>query len=409
MAVRYMGSKKALAPEISHIVSEQHPKATVFDVFSGMCAVGTQVAPRHKLFTNDIHAYAATIALAMFTGEAKALTSIIAKEELLRSFNKNKKALEASVGGRLRLEDRFFSSEEGLFSWRKAITFSDKERSRSPARKLHGLPSIACYKADSTLFPYCLVTSYFSGAYFGVRQAIEIDSLRYAIDCAPKKNRERYLAALIDSASHCATAPGHFAQFLVPRDRKTITYIARIRARSILERFFEALNNFPLPLCASRETNRVYNSDATTVLRDEAQSLSVEDLVIYADPPYSRAQYSRYYHLLETLVRYDYPSCQSKGRYRADRVQTDFSLKSKVIEAMSAFAEAAAGTGAKLYLSYPRNGLLGETGTDVRDVLRLHFKRVSVVAKKPLQHSTMGAAPGAASHRIWEDIFYASN
>lgn len=409
MAVRYMGSKKALAPEIAHIISERHPKATVCDVFAGMCAVGSQVAARHRLFTNDIHAYAATIASALFTGSATGPTSIVARDELLKHFNKNKKALEASVVGRLRSEDQFFGSDGDLTFWRKGLRFTDSEVKRPPARKLAGLSNMADYRDNSRLFPYCLVTSYFAGAYFGLRQAIEIDSLRYAIDQGPARNRDRYLAALIDAASHCATAPGHFAQFLVPRDKKTLAYVSKIRTRSILERFFGALDNFPKPQCISRRTNRVYNSDATTLLSNEVRTFSAENLVIYADPPYSRAQYSRYYHLLETLVLYDYPACQSKGRYRAGRIQTDFSLIGKVVEAMTSFVSAAAKTGGKLYLSYPRNGLLAEAGTNVQDILRSHFKQVSVAAKRPLQHSTMGSAPGVASHRVWEDVFYARN
>lgn len=409
MAVRYMGSKKALAPEISRIISDRHPKAAVLDVFAGMCAVGSQISARHRLFTNDIHAYAATIASALFTGSTTSLTSIIACEELLGPFNKNKRILEASVAGRLRIEDQYLSQDGVSSQWLKGLVFNAREIERPPARKLNGLPTIAEYKSNTKLFPYCLITSYFASAYFGIRQAIEIDSLRYAIDRAPLQNRDRYMAALIDSASHCATAPGHFAQFLIPRDRKTLAYIARIRSRSVLKRFFEALDNFPKPQCVSRRLNRVYNVEATTLLREKASDFSKEDLVIYADPPYSRAQYSRYYHLLETLVLYDYPACQSKGRYRENRYQTDFSIKSKVVTAMSTFAAAAAATGGRLYLSYPRNGLLSIAGADIRDVLRLHFKRVTITARSPLQHSTMGAAPGVASHRVWEDVFYATN
>lgn len=409
MAVRYMGSKKALAPEISHIISDRHPEATVLDVFAGMCAVGTQVAARHKLFTNDIHAYATTIASALFTGSSTGPTSIVARQELLPHFKRNKRALESAVAGRLRLEDQFFCSGGDPSHWRKALEFSEHEIARSPGRKLAGLPSIKKYKLNHKLFPYCLITSYFAGAYFGVRQAVEIDSLRYAIDQAPLSNRHCYLAALIDAVSHCALAPGHFAQYLVPRDRRTIIYAARIRARSVLERFFDALDKLPKPECAARRQNRVYNDDATSLLKRRASAFAKENLVIYADPPYSRAQYSRYYHLLETLALYDYPICKSKGRYRADRFQTDFSLTAKVANAMSEFAAAAAATGGKLYLSYPRNGLLNVAGAEVLDVLRPHFKHVSIATRKPLQHSTMGAAPGAASHRVWEDIYYASN
>ena len=35
--------------------------------------------------------------------------------------------------------------------------------------------------------------------------------------------------------------------------------------------------------------------------------------VVYVDPPYSREEASRYYHLLETLTRYNYPGSEGKA------------------------------------------------------------------------------------------------
>lgn len=35
---------------------------------------------------------------------------------------------------------------------------------------------------------------------------------------------------------------------------------------------------------------------------------------IYIDPPYKREEYSRYYHVLETAVKYSYPSCEGIGK-----------------------------------------------------------------------------------------------
>lgn len=409
MAVRYMGSKKSLAPEISEIISRSSPKATVLDVFAGMCAVGTEVSARHMLFTNDIHAYASTFASALFTGGANGPTSLSARSELIGFYLKNASALEAAIKYRLRKEDEVFSQGASDGGWRSGLEFTNRELSRVPARKLSGLSDIGQYRQNSKLFPYCLVTSYFSSAYFGIRQSIEIDSLRYAIDQAPSRHRDRYLAALIDAVSHCATAPGHFAQYLVPRDKRTFEYITRIRSRSVIERFFDALDRFPRVNCHARRHNKVFNSEATQLLLEKRSYFSRHNLVIYADPPYSRAQYSRYYHLLETVVRYDYPACKSKGRYRDDRHQTDFSRKANVVHAMERFSCAAAATGARLYLSYPQNGLLNAAGVDVRDVLRLHFSTVKTIVRKPLQHSTMGGAPGNASHSVLEDIYYASN
>jgi hypothetical protein len=35
---------------------------------------------------------------------------------------------------------------------------------------------------------------------------------------------------------------------------------------------------------------------------------------VYLDAPYTREEYSRYYHVLETLVRYNYPSATGRGK-----------------------------------------------------------------------------------------------
>jgi len=48
----------------------------------------------------------------------------------------------------------------------------------------------------------------------------------------------------------------------------------------------------------------------------------------YLDPPYTADQYSRFYHLLETLARGDRPGIDSvKARYRSDRFRSAFSLR----------------------------------------------------------------------------------
>ena len=74
---------------------------------------------------------------------------------------------------------------------------------------------------------------------------------------------------------------------------------------------------------------------------------------------------------------------------------------------MNEFVEAAAALDAPLYISYPRVGLLSVAGGDLRSILRKHYKVVSLVAHVPLNHSTMGGAPGKASVRALEDVYYA--
>ena len=69
---------------------------------------------------------------------------------------------------------------------------------------------------------------------------------------------------------------------------------------------------------------------------------------MYADPPYTRDHYSRYYHVLETMSLRDNPEVSmtmiraggsprvSRGVYRADRYQSPFCIKS---QAAGAFEE----------------------------------------------------------------------
>ncbi len=84
-----------------------------------------------------------------------------------------------------------------------------------------------------------------------------------------------------------------------------------------------------------------------------------------------RHGYSRYYHVLETPIRYDYPGVSGKGRYRSNRFNTDFCRKAKVKTAME---------------EYPVAG---------------------VALSAMLPHSTMGGAPGAAAIGVLEEVYYA--
>jgi adenine-specific DNA-methyltransferase len=130
-------------------------------------------------------------------------------------------------------------------------------------------------------------------------------------------------------------------------------------------------------------------------------------LVVYADPPYSRAQYSRYYHLLETLILYDYPRVEGMGLYRQGRFETAWSRLNGVEEAADGFVRAVADSGAPLYLSYPSRGLLHDAGSSFRDVLSRYYSDVATVLREPVSHSTMGGAPGRAASDATEEVFHA--
>jgi adenine-specific DNA-methyltransferase len=129
--------------------------------------------------------------------------------------------------------------------------------------------------------------------------------------------------------------------------------------------------------------------------------------VVYADPPYSAAQYSRYYHVLETLVLYDYPESSGAGRYRGDRHQTAFSKLGSVEGAFRDVIRSVAAMDAALVLSYPSNGLLYEVGADPVQLLQDHYKVIEVLSTGTARHSTLGGAPGRAKSCVEEVIYVA--
>lgn len=400
-----MGSKRSLAPTIAARISAEYAARPVLDVFAGMCAVGNELASSHPVQTNDVHRFAQVVASAMFVEEAACPTSAVALNELRDNYRVNRDALRAIVSDRVTSERVAIARSAETPGWR--LLNAEHQKAADEGYPLAaGFQSLESYRGNTKLFPYSLFSRYFSYGYFGLEQSIDLDSLRYAIDLAPIPHRNYYLTALLRAASHCATSPGHFAQFLEPKSETATKYIGRIRARSVYQRFLDALDSFEIPVCLDRRRNRASSGEATQHVRG-LHGNSCESPVIYADPPYSRAQYSRYYHVLETLIAYDYPACTGKGRYRHDRFQTGFSQSAKVIGAFTDFIGACAELKAPLYLSYPSNGLLGKAGGDLLSLLHERYASVQLVECAVLNHSTMGGAPGVASMPVFEEVYHA--
>lgn len=168
-------------------------------------------------------------------------------------------------------------------------------------------------------YPYCLFTSYFSNSYFGVRQSLEIDSLRFAIDQLDNAYVKKWaLGALVSSVScNGTTYGGHFAQPKVKNVRsiskKALSDLLVTRSRSIVHDFVSRF----LSISASSESKSlpVHTVDGPweNSLNLLGNVLPSSNVVVYLDPPYTREEYSRYYHVLETLVKYNYPSCSGSG------------------------------------------------------------------------------------------------
>lgn len=400
--ISYMGSKRDLAPHVRAIV-ETCPEGPLLDLFAGICFVSREVAPARPVWTNDAQAFASLIGEALFRAQKRPLRPSQYEDIAQPFFAANVQALTQRFKSSLAQEAEVFA-DKGV---RRIKTYESRLASVQTALKLERERKFLALNRSA--FPYRLFCLNFPGSYFGLTQCIEIDSIRFAIDRLSSFNeiddddRRWMLLALGQAVSRIATTTGHFAQFLSINSNNQKTHI-RQRKRVVWDEWLDALSSMaPVGTKKWRQKNKNFNEDAVALLK-HLRGECEKPQVIYADPPYTDDQYSRFYHVLETLVKYDYPISTGIGRYRGGRFQSRFSLKSDVSAAFTGLIEGAAALGAHLVLSYPQKGLLTSSLTPL---LRRSFAKVEIATRISHRHSSLGASKGFEKHDVSELVYYA--
>ena len=256
---------------------------------------------------------------------------------------------------------------------RWASSFSTWTRRAQALVDMRRVPSVEKLSARSVLAArsWCAaqtdlpITEAYGGHYFSPEQAVWIDSLRRTVPVSePAKTVA--LAALGKAASKCAAAPGHTAQPFQP----TLTakeFLADSWRKDLLTRTREAFE--VLAGKFALQAGRAHVGDANTA----ASKLEEGDLA-FIDPPYSGVQYSRFYHVLETIADGFCGVVTGVGRYpdQARRPKSNYSLTSQSAAVVGDLLKVVSMRGARAILTFPvhdcSNGLSG--------------KRVSALAKQ---------------------------
>jgi adenine-specific DNA-methyltransferase len=401
-----MGTKHRIADEVADVVVSQG-EGPVLDLFAGISALGRALVGERPIWCNDIQQFSFNLTAALFTSIRGPSLSKQQMDVCRDLFDKNFEALGQIFQGTLEEEDR-------------ATATSDEEALRRICQKL----ICACeHEQNATLrselrktprkFPFRLFATTYAGGFIGLRQAIEIDSIRYAIDeLAATGNidseQHRWLIiALCYSLFRISNSTGHFAQYLTPKSNNGYRFILK-RRRSTWGIWRSSVNSLtPLGKAEWRMTNKAYCGEATSLLQ-ELGECHEKPAVIYADPPYTGDQYSRYYHLLETMILYDYPDISSKGQYRSDRYSSRFSIKTKVETAFAELVAAAAKLDSTIVISYPEKGLLHEPRHFLCQLLASHYRKSGVVAEIGHQHSSLGGSKGQERSAVTEIVYLGS-
>jgi adenine-specific DNA-methyltransferase len=409
----YMGVKARVIPGfLSEALDEEVAAGgTVVDLMSGTGVVAAYCADKYRVFANDVQAYAHVIARSLVEHDPREKESFLAavdpRKDLQSTYEENYSIL-ASVYRRplereekllrrfQRGEDKAWFGDYREFLQAPGSVYGAASGPAGPgdlyrrAADLMSEESMTLYRLEPSMTPHCLVTAYYSNVYFGLRQSLQVDSLRAAIEAIDPRSphgetkRIHYLSALLHAASVCTSGTSHFAQPRHLTKDSELSAMAVRRRLDIFLRLEECSRDILQTVRATRHLagNKCFLGDYRALLRkggstatrrgrmphEEGRAAagpafafpSPVDLV-YLDPPYTADNYSRFYHVLEAIARYDYPPLDRnsrgdvlRGRYPAieHRFQSGFCGKSTVEGEFRQVTRAAAGAGAKLIISY---------------------------------------------------------
>lgn len=405
LQVSYMGTKRDIASRVAAVI-EDGPPGPLLDLFSGVCAVGVAVAPSRQVWCNDIQVFASTVARAFFVSPTSPPHFDDAAEAARELYLENSHALEERFASVVGKERRALQSGDVQEIASLEGVMPNIATSRTLARECARLAK------HPTEPPYRLFTITFSGGYLGLRQCIQVDAIRYAVDrlrdvSKLDEHQHRWMClALCQAVSKVSTTTGHFAQYMRVKDGTVKRFVAQ-RSRSVWREWLRAVFEFtPIGTPTWRSQNIVFREDAARLL-PRLREEEARPAVVYADPPYTSDQYSRYYHLYETLLLYDYPPSEGVGRYRPERFVSPYSIKTKVETAMDRLISDCAKLGSRLVLSYPEQGLLPHSRDAIASMIHKHFGSGGLAARLDHHHSSLGGSKGHQKYQVNELIFAA--
>lgn len=354
--INYQGSKKKLLEFIhSNLDPYINSNDVILDIFSGTSSVCYSYKNTNKVYANDAETYAFFIAKALLSKQTN-------KIELERVFSFYEQYKNPS-----NIYDTWIKNEENYIKQKKL---------KELVELYETIPTV--WKNQKKFFNSCsefsLFVKYYSTNYFGIKQARDIDALRYSIEQCEDNCKPILFSCLYFAMKESVfSKDGHMAQPLdiFKHEKK----LFQVRSKNILELFKFKLEDFcSSNFCETAFNNDAFNYDLDTLLKNNL--IPSDTSVIYADPPYTDMQYSRYYHLLNTVTTYNYPDLTlyhgqyTKGLYLENRFQSNLSKKSTCIDSMKNLINYSHINNITLVISfaYPQNKKTQKTDRYVMDI-----------------------------------------
>lgn len=367
--MKYMGSKRAMLTNglgtlLTQAVEGRH---RFVDLFSGSAVVAKYVASQFSIpvHATDLQQYAVTLGAAVLHRTKTVDTTAVWREWIRRA-------------------NRMICAEDDLLRLSEVLNVPYFDGGNHTLYRA----VVATVRHAASLVPDSFsLTKAYGGFYFGLSQAIWLDALRATVPDGPL--RDVAIAALIEAGSECSASPGHTAQPFAPTStglKHLLGAWARDLCGRVRLRFSEIAAQHAL--C----TGAALVADAV----EYTKQLVATDLV-FIDPPYSEVQYSRFYHVLESIATGSVGSVFGVGRYPAIqlRPQSNFSRKRPAIAEFDRLMLGVAAAGATALVTFPEgqasNGLSGEI---VEEISERYFR----VARRAVR-STFSTLGGNGANR----------
>lgn len=365
--IKYMGSKSKIMDFVFDGINEVYQGGDICDLFAGSASLAGAIGQQCVVHSNDIQSYSAILAntynKAYLEQDTPKIDELINKAEKI--VKKNYKALNISIN---------YSKDLNLVEFNNIEQAQQALIDRQFQREWH------------------LFVKNYSGTWWSAEQCLWIDALReVANEYKEKPIYTVILSALMFSMAYASQGTGHYAQYRDAKTESSLSDILIYRKRSILNYFIRKYNE----VLEGLSDESPYLNHKTSTMDFKECLKSFKGGVVYADPPYCFVHYSRFYHAIETLVLYDYPTLQVqkgsvvKGRYRDIRHQSPFCIKSQVKGAFEDLFKGVKISNSNLVMSYSNTGMIEVDEIELLAIKAFKGKKIEILTTDH-QHMTLG-------------------
>ena len=412
--IYYLGCKNEFADEVSRAILDVDPSGgRLGDLFAGTGSVAAALSSTIEVLTADVQEYSRVLCSAILNpypikpADISGLVNRVKKNEsalLLKQCFKplidyeNQCIDQAEHGNADPLVELLESEPVAAWTQENAID--------SPLTEV--VNAVVSRLKDAQLMnsPNSTVSRMFGGVYFSFSQAVALDSL-LSDSNRNQDSADTFVSAVLSTASNIVNTVGkQFAQPIRPRNKSgaiksgLVKVVRKDRSLDTFAQYESWLHRYA-DLPKSRGKPIVLRKDYLGAIQEHGSELSV----LYADPPYTRDHYSRFYHVLETMCLRDNPVFSkvkkngkleiSRGLYREERYQSEFCIRSRAPKAFAELFKSASESRLPLVLSYsPHDDGDGThprvvSTEQILEVANQYYDRVELVSIQGSSHNNL--------------------